>query len=112
MIPHAAVGNPPYNDDSGNKGKGHMLWDKFVEKSLNELLKENGYLIFIHPAVWRQLEHPCLNLIKDKQIIYLEIHNVNDGIKTFKCSTRYDWYVLQNKDNENDTIIKGGEMVK
>jgi len=103
----AIIGNPPYNDDSGNKGKGHMLWDKFVEKSLNEMLKENGYLIYIHPAVWRQIDHPCLNLIKDKQILYLEIHNVNDGIKTFKCATRYDWYVLENKENENETIIKG-----
>jgi hypothetical protein len=102
----AVIGNPPYNDNSGNKGKGHMLWDKFVEKSLNEMLKENGYLIYIHPAVWRQFEHPCLNLIKDKQILYLEIHNVNDGIKTFKCSTRYDWYILQNKECINDTIIK------
>ena len=103
----AIIGNPPYNDDSGNKGKGHMLWDKFVEKSLNEMLIENGYLLYIHPAVWRQIEHPCLNLIKNKQLLYLEIHNVNDGLKTFKCSTRYDWYLLQNIKNTNLTIIKG-----
>jgi hypothetical protein len=102
----AIIGNPPYNDDSGNKGKGHMLWDKFVEKSLNEMLKENGYLLYVHPAVWRQIEHPCLNLIKNKQLLYLEIHNVNDGLKTFKCSTRYDWYLLQNIKNTNFTIIK------
>jgi hypothetical protein len=83
-----------------------MLWDKFVEKSLNEMLKENGYLLYVHPAVWRQIEHPCLNLIKNKQLLYLEIHNVNDGLKTFKCSTRYDWYLLQNIKNTNFTIIK------
>jgi type I restriction-modification system DNA methylase subunit len=25
------VGNPPYQDNSGNKGKCHTLWTKFVE---------------------------------------------------------------------------------
>ena len=33
----AVIGNPPYNDDSGNRGKGHTLWTKFIEISL-----ENG----------------------------------------------------------------------
>ena len=32
------VGNPPYNDNSGNKGKGHTLWTKFVELSICKLL--------------------------------------------------------------------------
>jgi hypothetical protein len=100
------IGNPPYQDASGNKGKGHTLWTKFVEKSINYLLKENGYLVFVHPSLWRQIEHPMLELIKSRQIIYLEIHNITDGQKTFKCATRYDWYVLQQKKCIDDTIIK------
>jgi hypothetical protein len=107
----AVIGNPPYNDNSGNKGKGHMLWDKFVIISLNKFLKENGYLVYVHPAVWRQYEHPCLDIIKKKQLLYLEIHNVDDGQKTFKCATRYDWYVLQNKINIHKTIIKGEDGI-
>jgi len=102
----AVIGNPPYHDGSGNKGKGHTLWTRFIEVALNKLLKENGYLVYVHPSVWRQLEHPCLNLIKDKQLIYLEIHNVIDGQKMFKCATRYDWYLLQNKKYDINTIIK------
>ena len=105
----AVIGNPPYNDNSGNKGKGHMLWDKFVDISLNSFLKVDGYLVFVHPAVWRQIDHPCLNLIKNKQILYLEIHNVADGQKTFKCATRYDFYILQNKEYFSNTIIKDEE---
>jgi len=101
------IGNPPYQDGSGNKGKGHTLWTKFVEKSINVLLKENGYLVYVHPSLWRQAEHEMLELMKSKQIIYLEIHDEKDGQKTFKCSTRYDWYVLQNKNNTQKTIIKG-----
>lgn len=103
----AVIGNPPYNDDSGNKGKGHMLWDKFIMIAFNKFLEENGYLVYVHPSVWRQIEHPLLNVLKDKQLIYLEIHNVNDGQKIFKCATRYDWYVLQNKKCETTTTIKG-----
>ena len=107
----AVIGNPPYNDNSGNKGKGHMLWDKFVIISLNNFVKENGYLVYVHPAVWRQYKHPCLDIIKNKQIVYLEIHNVDDGQKTFKCATRYDWYILQNKKYINNTIIKGEDGI-
>jgi len=100
------IGNPPYQDDSGNKGKGHTLWTRFVEISLNNLLNENGYLVFIHPSLWRQINHDMLKLLKQKQIIYLEIHNSNDGIKMFQCATRYDWYVLCNKPITDITIIK------
>ena len=103
------MGNPPYQDDSGNKGKGHTLWTKFVELSLNKLLKINGYLLFIHPFLWRQIEHPLLKLMKSRQILYLEIHNYDDGQKTFKYATRYDWYALQNKNCNKKSIIKDEE---
>jgi len=33
--------------------------------------------------------------------LYLEIHNTKDGLKQFNCGTRYDWYVLQKKNNDN-----------
>ena len=102
----AVIGNPPYNDNSGNKGKGHSLWIEFVKKSLNMWLIPNGYLVYVHPAVWRQIEHPCLNMIKNKQLLYLEIHNVEDGQKIFRCATRYDWYILHNTQCNNSTIIK------
>ena len=89
------IGNPPYNDKSGNKGKNHTLWDKFILYSLN-ILKKKGYLLFVHPSIWRQINNKILNLYKNKQLLYIEIHNVKDGLKTFKCSTRYDWYLLEN----------------
>ena len=34
-------------------------------------------------------------------ILYLEIHDTKDGMKQFNCGTRYDWYILQKKKNEN-----------
>jgi hypothetical protein len=47
-----------------------------------------------------------LDLIKNKQILYLEIHNSDDGMKTFRCATRYDWYVLHNTNYIDQTEIK------
>tara|TARA_R110002074_G_scaffold383207_1_gene563419 strand:+ start:50 stop:1369 length:1320 start_codon:yes stop_codon:yes gene_type:complete len=106
---NAVIGNPPYNTKSKNKGTGHILWDKFVIKSIKEFLNKDGYLLFVHPSGWRQLNNKILNLLKTKQILYLEIHNLKDGIKTFKCSTRYDWYLLKNKKQYKKTIIKDEE---
>lgn len=105
------VGNPPYQDASGNKGKGHTLWDKFVVISISQLLKPDGYLVYVHPSVWRQPNHPMLDVIKSKQIVYLEIHDANDGQKTFKASTRYDWYVLKNCKCTKKTSIKGQDGI-
>ena len=55
------MGNPPYNKskESSLKGGygGRSLWDLFVVKSLNELLNDNGFLMFIHPPSWRKPEH-------------------------------------------------------
>ena len=56
----AVIGNPPYNDNSGNKGKGHTLWDKFTLVSINTWLKTNGYLVYVHPRSWRQINHKIL----------------------------------------------------
>jgi hypothetical protein len=102
----AVIGNPPYNDSSGNKGKGHTLWTVFIEKSLQKWLNIDGYLLFVNPSLWRQPEHPLQTLMKSKQIIYLEIHDEKDGLKTFSCNTRYDIYLIKNSAYETNTIIK------
>jgi hypothetical protein len=100
------IGNPPYNNNTGNRGRGNILWDKFVELILDELLVDNGYLCFVHPSLWRKPNHNLWQYFIDNNLIYLEIHNENDGRKTFGASTRYDWYVLQKaKYNGQTTII-------
>ena len=98
------VGNPPYQDGSGNKG--NKLWTKFVKNILEGLISENGYLLFVHPSLWRQMDHKLQNHMMQRQIIYLEMHNEKDGLKTFFANTRYDWYLLQNKKNTDLTTVK------
>jgi Superfamily II DNA/RNA helicase required for DNA uptake (late competence protein) len=101
------MGNPPYNDASGNKGKGHHPWIPFVKQTLSSILKPEGYLLFIHPPLWRNFGSELWDIMASKQFLYLEIHNVKQGSKTFNgCKTRYDWYVLQNIQPTQKTIIR------
>ena len=98
------IGNPPYQSSCGNKGIGNTLWDKFVKISLDILLK-NGYIVFIHPQGWRQLDNKIGKIMLSKQILYLNMNDVNKGLEIFGCSTTFDYYLLQNTDITKKTII-------
>jgi hypothetical protein len=102
------LGNYPYQIQVG-PNKTEAIWHKFVLNSFKHL-KEDGYLSVIHPSGWRNIEgrfKDTQKLLTSKKIMYLEIHNENDGIKTFGAETRYDWYVLQNtKTSYNIAKIK------
>ena len=108
----AVVGNPPYNA-SGNTGTGNTIWQLFTRKSLKEWVVEEGYLLFVHPPGWRKPNtekgkfHKLYDLMaKQNQMTYLSIHGIKDGQQTFKCGTRYDWYVIERKKQYKKTQIK------
>lgn len=97
------MGNPPYNSDSGNKGNN--LWPKFIYKSLN-MLNPAGYLVFITPRGWRSMNNDLfIEMSQERQLDYLEIHDVRDGLKNFKCNTTYDSYIIENIRPYKKTII-------
>jgi len=102
------VMNPPYNSGSNIQHQAGTLWDKFVIKTISELIG-GGYLVAVHPDGWRKFEGKQKNvqiLLREKQLIYLEVHNTKDGIKTFGVSTAYDFYCLHNVPNTMFTKIK------
>jgi hypothetical protein len=114
------LGNPPYQKTQvakGKRGGGETLWDKFVIKTLNDVVKEGGYLCFIHPTLWRKPQseksssREVNKLMMSKQIHYLEMHNTIDGMKTFEAGTRYDWYVMENTEIYKPTIINGEDRI-
>jgi hypothetical protein len=107
------VMNPPYQVlKEGNK-KSQPLWDKFVIKALFDLV-EGGYLVAIHPDGWRSVSGAFKNVkkvLKSKQILYLELHNMKDGKKTFGAETPYDFYCLYNAPPILHTKIKGSDEI-
>jgi hypothetical protein len=91
----AVIGNPPYQPRSNNKKGGKSLWDKFVKYSLT-ILAENGLLLYVHPALWRKPGNKMRDIMFNKQIHYLSIHNKVEGNKVFGATTRYDHYLMEN----------------
>jgi hypothetical protein len=96
----AVIGNPPYNipkDDALKGGYGgRSLWDKFVDASIDNWLNQNGYLLYVHPPSWRKPQHRLWNkMTKDNKIIYLKCYSKKEGNQIFKCSTLFDYYLLQ-----------------
>lgn len=102
------VMNPPYQElKEGNK-KSQALWDKFVIKTISQLV-DGGYLVAVHPSGWRNVDgvfKVVQSILKSKQLLYLGIHDVKDGLKTFGAATRYDYYCLHNVLNTMFTKIK------
>ncbi len=97
--------NPPFRDALHAKGKGTKIWNKFIEKTLSTWLKEEGYLLTLHPSEWRNMDGLMSNELKEKQMIYLKIYNEKEGKQIFGCSVRFDYYLLKNVENENPTHI-------
>ena len=104
------VGNFPYNDKS--KGKSRLgsfpLWIKFINKIFT-MLKENGYLVTVHPSLWRQANDKKCSILREKNIIHLSINDEKKGMKTFGAETRYDWYLLQNAKYKGNTTVSDQE---
>ena len=111
----AVIGNPPYNANSTNKGSGHKLWDKFMEKGIQEWCSDSGYVVYVHPSLWRQPGKKIFTAVKQYDLQYLNINNEKEGLKQFKCATRFDWYLLKkskysgqthiNDENQTETAI-------
>ena len=101
----AIIGNPPYQNKNG--GSNGTFWDKFVSFAI-ENTKQNGYICYVHPSGWRNVDGKFKSIQKaifDYNLLYLEIHNEADGIKIFHAETRYDWYVLQKNKNYTTTQV-------
>ena len=114
----AVIGNPPYNG-SGSVGTGNSIWQNFTTTALNNWIVKNGLLLFVHPSGWRKPDSKrgkylnMFDLMTNKnQMVYLEIHGLKDGLKTFKCGTRYDWYLIEKTRKYKESIVIDEENKK
>lgn len=104
------ITNPPYN--FGTKQRGCDVYHKFIKKYI-ELLKPNGYLIFLTPPNWRKPNKKrsrCYGLVEkmtiDRQLVYLHINNEDKMKKLFGAKTRIDYYIIKNTKPNEDYVSK------
>jgi hypothetical protein len=96
------VMNPPYQELKEGFKKSQAIWDRFVIKALETSLVTDGYLVAVHPSGWRSTDGAfkrVQSLLKSHQMLYLEVHSKQEGMKTFGASTPYDFYCLRNTEN-------------
>lgn len=101
--------NPPYqNNHKGHGGaRNNIIWPDFVKKSIS-LCKDNGFCCHIHPPLWRKPDSDILELLRNYDIRYLEMHGEKDGLKTFNCSTQYDVYIMK----KSKALPNNGNIIK
>jgi hypothetical protein len=102
------IGNPPYQGPriGGGDASGNAIWHRFIELSYN-LLKDNGYLCYIHPISWR-MDMYRKKIAKARDILFSnQIEYLCLFITPFnKISIVVDWYVLQKTPIHKKSIIK------
>jgi len=106
---NVVLGNPPYNA-RGHVNKGNTIWQRFTSDAINEW--STNFLLFVHPPGWRKPSTKSGRYVKlfelmtkQNQMLYLEIHGLKDGKKTFDCGTRYDWYIIEKTSQYKNTVI-------
>ena len=102
------VGNPPYNYGSiktptntiiEKRFEGKTVWQKFVFRSI-ELLKSEGYLSLIIPAIWLKPDKSGIyNLLTQYKIIKLNTLNNSETNKEFnyQAQTPTCYFLIQKK---------------
>lgn len=107
------IGNPPYQKNVGPIKKIN-IWPTLVVK-FEALLKDGGDYHMIHPgAGWRFALsasanndlYPVKEIYSRNQVTYLEMHDSEQGKKTFGMETDYDVISMIKTSPTNKTIIK------
>ena len=119
------MGNPPYNGgavrgkstdktrqrrtetDTGQE-KHKNLWIPFVKKTLNDILKPDGYLLFIHPINWFKPDRTNIrDDIMKYQIYNIHIYDLYQSQKLFSGVGKINvaYYLLQKRPIYKNTLI-------
>ena len=94
------VGNPPYQKHYDNTNKrvgGSSLWSKFLNKSINLLIK-NGFILFITPCSWmsggsnKQSGNILGGIMRVNTLYYL---NIQECSKYFNVGSTFSYYLIK-----------------
>jgi len=103
------VANPPYAkllENGKRASKNHNLIKDFIKRSL-ELLKPNGYLLFITPDNWMSYadRNELIKILTRLQIVHLDIHTAKKYFK--KIGSSFTWYLIQNRQETDNITVSG-----
>lgn len=104
--------NPPFNKSQKVRS---AIWQKFVDKCIEW---SGNYVLLLTPPGWRRKRIPNNQLfnkiVNENNLIYLKIFNDKDGFKYFKCSVRFDYYLISTKphNSKKNTEIEDEENEK
>ena len=101
------LGNPPYNID-GIKHKGQKnIYVFFHVMALNYWVKPDGYLLFLHPPVYRipnhKIQHTKINLnelITHKKIETIKMYSISTLLKLMNVMINADVILIKNTNND------------
>ena len=103
------VANPPYAkllENGKRASKNHNLIKEFIKRSL-ELLKPNGYLLFITPDNWMSYadRNELIKILTRLQFVRLDIHTAKKYFK--KIGSSFTWYLIQNRPATDNITVSG-----
>ena len=100
------IGNPPYNSggirsSTGAKlgEKNETIWPKFVEQAF-AILKDGGYLAFIHPLSWLKTSHSQHDTLLNKHIEWLMLWDNSKSKSKINADIPISMYLLHNIENK------------
>ena len=107
------MGNPPFNmektEGAGNKG-GRDLYPYFITKGF-DVLKPDGYMVFITPRKWRAPDKRGVilatsDILMNKQMVFLKILDKKYTSRVFSgISALVDYFVVQNANATENTKV-------
>jgi len=100
------AGNPPYqntDDDGKRRALLNNLWSVFIDRSFNNLLKDNGYLLFITPYSWMTPGFKHKDIFYNNYIIHL---NIKECEKYFKgVGSSFSYYLIKKTKVKKETTV-------
>jgi len=97
------LGNPPYNKGGiwshtkiMDSTKREVLWMKFIERTFNGWLKQDGFLVFITPLYWLKFNIELHDEMLEKYIIWLKLWDDSQSKGMINADIPISLYILQN----------------
>ena len=102
------LGNPPYNkggirSHTGKQlgDKNETIWTKFIEQSF-ELLKPDGFIVFINPLSWLKKSHSLHNIMLEKHIVWMTLWDNIKSLSIINGKIPISLYILHNTVNTSN----------